>query len=326
VKRCLAGAGLAKGMLAKACLLLCSVLASFGATPLVLAQAHDHSAEVVVPAAAEQGHEHGAHEAVSAVAEPQAELHQHSAVAEAVATPHDHAAPQALVAVPDRDESPAMQEARHMSLMMHGDSLNYLLLGERFERLEGGAQVWEAQAWIGRDLHKFWFKTEGQRDEGETGTAELQALYSRAIAPFWDLQAGLRHDGGQAVDRTYAVLGLQGLAPYWFELDFAAFLSEQGKASARLEAEYELRLSQRLLLQPRLELNYSFADDLAAGIGQGFSESSLGLRLRYELRREFAPYLGIEWSRSFGSTARLLSAQGERSEELRMLLGLRFWY
>jgi copper resistance protein B len=293
----------------------------------VLAQAHDHSTHVVAPAspAPAEVHEHGIDDAVPAVAEPQAELHEHSAAAEAMTAPHDHTAA-APAAVPDRDESPAMQEARHMSLMMHGDSLNYLLLGERFERLEGGAQVWEAQGWVGRDLHKFWFKTEGQREEGETGTAELQALYSRAIAPFWDLQAGLRHDGGQTADRTFAVLGLQGLAPYWFELDLAAFLSEQGKASARLEAEYELRFSQRLLLQPRLELNYGFADDLAAGIGQGFSESSLGLRLRYELRREFAPYLGIEWSRSFGSTARLLSARGERSEELRMLLGLRFWY
>lgn len=213
-----------------------------------------------------------------------------------------------------------------MAMMMHGDSINYLLLGERFERLEGEGFNWEAQGWVGRDLDKLWFKTEGQRAQGTTGRAEVQALYSRAVAPFWDLQAGLRHDTGTGATRTHAVFGLMGLAPYWFELDLAAFVSERGDVSTRLEAEYELRLSQRLLLQPRVELNYSFADDAAAGVGQGFSDTSVGLRLRYEIRREFAPYLGVEWHRAFGTTAQLLDNQGREREDLRVVTGLRFWY
>lgn len=297
------------------------------------AQEHDHDAQAMAsavgtaagapresdPAASGQTPAHLTQPATAAA-------HQHPAADAGSTMPQVHSAQVGTALVPGREEGLAMQDARHMSMKLHGDSVNWLLLGERFERLEGGVQVWEAQGWIGRDLNKVWFKTEGQRDRAETESAELQALYSRAIAPFWDLQVGLRHDGGLGADRSYAVLGLQGLAPYWFELDVATFLSEQGKASARLEAEYELRFSQRLLLQPRLELNYSFADDAAAGIGQGFSETSFGLRLRYELRREFAPYLGLEWTRAHGGTARLLTARDERREALRLLLGLRLWY
>jgi copper resistance protein B len=252
--------------------------------------------------------------------------HDHSAPAAPAAI--DHSAHTAVPAaqVPDRDESAVMQEARHSGMMLHGDAINYLLLGERFERLEGDRFNWEAQGWVGRDLDKLWFKTEGHREQGATERAEVQALFSRAVASFWDLQAGLRHDTGTGATRTHAVFGLQGLAPYWFEVDLAAFVSERGDASARLELEYELRFTQRLLLQPRVELNYSFADDFAAGIGQGFSDTSVGLRLRYEIRREFAPYVGVEWSRASGATAQLLVNQGREREELSVVAGVRVWY
>lgn len=232
----------------------------------------------------------------------------------------------ALSSTQDAD-SAALREARHMSRMMHGDTVNYLLLGERLE-FDDAAFNWEAQGWIGRDLDKLWIKTEGhyERTAQTTEQAEIQALYSRAIAPWWDLQAGLRHADGAGPARSYVAVGLLGLAPYWFEIDSALFLSERGDLSVRMEAEYELRFTQKLLLQPRVELNYSFADDPAVRIGKGMSAASVGLRLRYEFRREFAPYLGVEWRRAYGATAQLLQSASEPREEVTAVAGLRLWY
>lgn len=221
-----------------------------------------------------------------------------------------------------------MAAARERLMHHHGDSLNYLLLAERLEgRLDGerGA-VWEAQGWIGRDISKFWLKTEGEREEGETSEAELQLLYSHAVAPYWDLQAGLRRDFQPGPSQNHLVIGLQGLAPGWFEIDAAAFVSEEGKAGARFEAEYDLRLGQRLILQPRLELNLAFSADEERGIGRGLHASELGLRLRYEIRREIAPYLGLAWRRAFGETEDLQRARGLDAGEFTVLAGFRFWY
>ena len=213
----------------------------------------------------------------------------------------------------------------------HGAQINYLFISERLEYQSNGGEavgVWEAQGWVGSDVNKLWLKTEGEFEfEGsEVEEAEVQALYSRAVGPFWDFQAGIRHDIRPEPSRTHAVLGFQGLAPYWFELDTALFLSDEGVASARLEAEYELRLTQRLILQPRLELNVAFDDDEAIDLGRGVSESELALRLRYEIRREFAPYLGIAWRASFGDTRDIIEEAGGSAEELSIVAGLRFWY
>lgn len=257
------------------------------------------------------------------------------------AAEHDHAA-QAIDHTEHQASSPAeagglaptqpaavTEDEAHSHLMSeHGGSLNFLVLGERFEQGDDDSAVWELQGWLGYDYDKLWLKSEGEYDTqaNRTERSEVQALYSRAIAPFWDLQAGLRRDDAGSEARTYGVIGLMGLAPYWFELDAAAFVSEQGKLSARLEAEYELRFTQKLLLQPRLELNYSFADDAQMRIGEGPGKASFGLRLRYEIRREFAPYLGVEWERAYGATAALLRAAGDEREHLRVVAGLRFWY
>lgn len=218
-----------------------------------------------------------------------------------------------------------------MSMMMHGETLNTYLIAERLERNwndDDDALEWEMQGWIGRDLDKFWFKTEGEYDTNDSRSerTEVQALYSRAIAPYWDLQAGVRQDNGFGPSRSYAVIGLQGLAPYWFELDAAAFVSERGDLSSRLEAEYELRFTQRTLLQSRLELDYAFADDVAIGAGEGLRDASLGLRLRYELRREFAPYIGVEWHKAYGDTATYLGQRGLERDAVNLVAGLRIWY
>ena len=229
------------------------------------------------------------------------------------------------------DNSVAMQEARHMNMMMHGDSINSFILADRIELIsDDGSDIlqWEMQGWVGRDLNKFWFKTEGayDTDSNHSEETEVQALYSKAVAPFWDVQAGVRQDTGLGPSRTYAALGIQGLAPYWFELDAAAFVSERGDLSTRLEAEYDLRFTQRMLLQPRLELNHAFAEDLAIGAGKGLRDASFGLRLRYEIRREFAPYVGVEWHKAYGDTARLQNLRGEQHDSVNVLAGVRIWY
>lgn len=201
------------------------------------------------------------------------------------------------------------------------------------ERLEYRAQAgrdawaWDAEGWIGEDYNKLWIKTEGVKPVGaDTEEAEIQLLYSRLISDFFDVQAGLRQDFAPDPDRTHAVIGIKGLAPHFFELDAAAFVSHKGELAARLKADYELLLTQRLILEPSVELNWSGQTVAARGIGAGLTDYQIGLRLRYEIRREIAPYLGIQWERKTGETADLARDEGERVEELSLLMGLRFWF
>ena len=162
------------------------------------------------------------------------------------------------------------------------------------------------------------------------GDLELQALYSRMIAPFWDFQVGLRYDQqygpGPDQDRTFAVLGVQGLAPYRFEVEPALFVSEDGDISGRLVGTYDLLFSQRLILQPRFESNIAASSVPRFGVGSGINDIQLGLRLRYEIRREFAPYIGVSWQRKFGDTADLARADGEDIHNLAFVGGFRVWF
>lgn len=201
------------------------------------------------------------------------------------------------------------------------------------ERLEVGASddsegyLWDLQGWYGGDINRFWWKSEGEGEFGEEAEgAELQALYSRAMTPFFDLQAGVRYDIRPEPERAHLVLGVQGLAPYWFEVDAAAFLSDEGEVTGRIEAEYDQRITQRLILQPRAELNLSAEDIPELGIGAGASSIEAGVRLRYEIRREFAPYIGIEWEGRFGQTKDFARAVGEDSDETRVVIGIRSWF
>ncbi len=186
--------------------------------------------------------------------------------------------------------------------------------------------VLDGQFWIGRDLDKLWFKTEIERVDGATEEAELQALYSRAIAPYWDMQFGWRGDFRPKPERNWLSVGVQGLAPYFFEVDAALFVGESGRSAARLEAEYEFMFTQRLVLSPEIEINLYGKDDPAVGIGSGLSDIEAGLRLRYEIRREFAPYIGINWSRKFGNTADFAKADGEDIEDTQIVAGIRLWF
>lgn len=211
--------------------------------------------------------------------------------------------------------------------MEHDPMLTFFRVDQLEVRDRGHSNLnWELEGWIGRDLNKLWFKFEGERDDGETEDNELLLLYSRAIAPYWDLQLGVRHDFDPSPERSWAVIGVQGLAPYFFEIDTALFIGESGRTALRFEAEYELLLTQQWVLTPELEANFYGRNDEEIGIGSGFSDLELGLRLRYEVTRKFTPYIGINWERKYGNTADFARQEGEAREETEFIIGLRAWF
>jgi copper resistance protein B len=222
------------------------------------------------------------------------------------------------------------QKRRTELISEHGGMTTIRILIDRLELLARDGRdgyAWEGDAWFGGDYDKLWFKTEG---EGEVGgrleAAEVQALWSRAILPFFDFQLGVRHDVRPRPDRTHLAVGIQGLAPYWFEIDAAAFLSTKGDLTARFEAEYDQRITNRLFIQPRVEFDVAAQDVPELGIGSGLSSAELGLRLRYQFVPEFAPYIGVGYERRFGDTARFARADGEDVGGWSLLLGLRAWF
>jgi copper resistance protein B len=200
-----------------------------------------------------------------------------------------------------------------------------------FDQLEwrdtdaGSALAWDGRIWYGNDYDKALLKSEGERFHGEyEGSAEL--LWEHVISRWWSLQAGVAHDFGEGPSRTWATFGVQGLAPYWFEVEALAYIGEEGRFAASLSTEYEMFLTQRLVLQPKFEVQLYGEDDPANGIGSGFSDGELGLRLRYEIRREFAPYVGVLWSRLFGETADLAREHGGDDSDVQFVAGLRAWF
>lgn len=211
---------------------------------------------------------------------------------------------------------------------MEDEPLLFNLKADEFETADTGDRplLWDAQAWLGKDLNKLWFKSEGERLNGEMEELELQALYSKAVSTYWDFQAGVRHDFEPSPQRSWAVVGMQGLAPYFFEVDTALFLSEEGDVAFRLNAEYELMLTQRLILSPDIEMNFYHHNIPELGLGSGLADMKAGLRLRYEIRREFAPYIGISWKEKFGTTADFSSLEGEDISDTAVVAGIRFWF
>ena len=186
--------------------------------------------------------------------------------------------------------------------------------------------LWDAQGYYGGDIDKLWVKTEGEGRFGQAvEQAEVQALWSHATGPWFDVQLGVRQDFA-GPDRTHLVAGVQGLAPYLFEVDAAAFLSNKGDLTARVEAELDQRITQRLRLQPRVEINLAAQDVPALGIGAGLSDLELGLRLRYEVVREFAPYIGVEQEWRLGGSRRFARAEGEDPSATNFVAGVRLWF
>ena len=241
----------------------------------------------------------------------------------APAPPTDHAAD----AVFGADQ---MAASRKMLRHENGGMAAYSFVSNLAEyRVQKGADGyrWDSEGWFGDDINRLVVKTEGEgtvRRGVESG--EVQALYSRAIGPWFDLQAGIRHDFEPGPARTFATIGFEGIAPYWFEVSGALFLSAKGDLLGRLEGYYDQRITQKLILQPRVELNFAAQDVPANGVGSGLSDAELGLRLRYEIKREFAPYVGVSWESKLGDTARFARIAGDRVKSTSLVFGIRAWF
>ncbi|KZC40549.1 MULTISPECIES: copper resistance protein B [Rhodanobacter] len=214
-------------------------------------------------------------------------------------------------------------------LHLHGSALAGMLLVDQLEAFhgrDGNGQTWEAEGWYGNDSDKLWLRSEGERSRGKLEDGSVEAFWNRNVATFWSTQLGVRHDFGEGPTRDWAAFGVQGLAPYWFEIQATAYVGPSGRTAARLRADYELLFTQRLILQPELEVNLYGKSDPARGIGSGVSDAKLGLRLRYEIRREFAPYIGVVWARHFGATADFAHANHQAVFDRQWVAGLRIWF
>jgi copper resistance protein B len=186
--------------------------------------------------------------------------------------------------------------------------------------------AYDLLAWYGRDYDRAVLKAEGDVDGSSLQEVRTELLWGHAVASFWDTQFGVRYDNGVDPGRGWLAFGVQGLAPYWFGVDAAAYVRDAGHSALRLSADYELLLTQRLILQPRLEANFYGKRDAIRALGSGLSNLVVGMRLRFEIRREFAPYVGIEWTGKYGATADYARALGDAGDETRLVAGVRFWF
>ncbi len=230
--------------------------------------------------------------------------------------------------VTDEDRAAAFPVLRHPH-MSHGPAYYTRVLFNRFEAWggdHGNGQAWEGSASIGGDIHRLWLLSEGGREEGRTTSSSLEVLYGRGMTPWWDVVAGIRHDFRPVSSQTRAAIGIQGMAPHFFELSAMAYLGESGRLTAALEVEYELLLTNRLILQPLLELEFNSKDDPLRRVGSGLGKTETGLRLRYEVDRRFAPYIGFVHERSFGATADFRHGNGQPARDNRWVAGIRFWF
>ena len=213
--------------------------------------------------------------------------------------------------------------------LVHDSGVNSMLLINQLEWQGGsgeGALSWDMKGWLGGDIDRLWLRTEGERSAGRTDSAEAQALWGHAISPWWDLVGGVRQDFKPGDGQTWAAIGAQGMALYNFEAEATLFVGEAGRTAARLEGDYDILLTNRLILQPTAELNFYGRNDPQRGIGSGLADSEVGVRLRYEVRREFAPYVGFTWHRSYGQTAQYARDEGEDASQWRWVAGVRLWF
>jgi len=281
---------------------------------------------------------------LAAQAQPPADPHQHGAAQAPTPPPtpastEDHSAHQAPATRPAAVELPAFipavtdpdREAAFPEVQGHGvhdNAVNYFVL---FDQLEGqggdglGGVSWDTKGWVGQDRNRLWFRAEGERAGGRFDQAQTNLLYGRAISRWWEATAGVRLDTLPDTPRTALAVGVQGLAPYWFEVEASAYVETSGRTHVRVETEYELLLTNRLVLQPLIEFEIYGRGDPERRIGTGLSTGELGLRLRYEFRREFAPYVGVVWNRKFFGTADLAQAAGDRISGARVAVGVRLW-
>ena len=235
------------------------------------------------------------------------------------ASPHE---PIPVLADADRAAAfPQMHTPHHA----HGTGIFSYWLMDRLEWTHTEALAWEVSAWIGGDVRKLLLRSEGHAEHGEVASGNIEILYAQGTSAWWEVVAGVRHDIGRGPSRTWAGFGVQGVAPYKFDVSATAYLGQAGRTAARLEAEYDTLLSQRWMVQWRAEANLHGRNDAALGVGAGLSTIEAGARLRYEIDRRFAPYLGIQYARSFGRTADYRRAQGHAAGETHWVVGVRCW-
>jgi copper resistance protein B len=210
----------------------------------------------------------------------------------------------------------------------HDNGINYFVLFDQLEWETGTEQAafgWDTKAWVGRDRDRAWFRTEGQRSDGDVWDAQTHALYGRQIARWWDVLAGVRQDFAPGPVQTWAAFGIQGLAPYWFNVEATAYVGAEGRNHYRLETEYEFLLTNRLVLQPQAEMEIYGKPDLEHDRDKGLATLDFGFRLRYLIRRELAPYVGVVWHQKHFGTADIARANGDSTGGARFVTGLRFW-
>jgi copper resistance protein B len=214
-------------------------------------------------------------------------------------------------------------------LHMHGGAPAGMLLIDQLEAFHGrdaNGQSWEIQGWYGNDSDKLWLRSEGERSRGKLEDGNVEVLWNRNVATFWSTQLGVRHDFGEGPARSWAAFGIQGLAPYWFELEATGYAGAGGRTAARLRAEYELLFTQRLILQPEAEINLYGKNDPQRRIGRGIADVQFGLRLRYEIRRQFAPYVGVNWVRRVGTSADYARQDRQPVLDWQIVAGVRIWF
>jgi copper resistance protein B len=242
---------------------------------------------------------------------------------------HEHPLPPGgspyIPPITDADRAAAFPDVRGHTV--HDQAIHYFVLFDQLELQTGaGGGRWENSGWIGGDLDRLWFRTEGKAHDGRFAEARAHVLYGRAIARWWDVVAGVRQDVRPGPARTWLAFGIQGLAPYWFEVQATAYVGAGGRTALHLETEYELLLTNRLIAQPLVGVEIFGRSDPERGIGAGLSTAEAGMRLRYELRREVAPYVGLVWSRKYFGTADFARTAGERAQGTRLAAGLRVWF
>lgn len=214
------------------------------------------------------------------------------------------------------------------SMEMNDNASHGMLLIDQLEYAHGyggNGPMWDAEGWYGNDNNKLWLRSEGEGGGGRIDDGDIEALWNHPVSAFWNSQLGIRQDLGMGPHRDWAALGIEGLAPYWIELEATAYAGESGRLAGRLRAEYTLRFTQRWILQPEFEVNLYSKDDPAQDIGSGVSDAQLGLRLRYEITRQCAPYIGLVWTRRFGSTANFSREDQQPVFDRQFVVGIRIW-
>lgn len=245
--------------------------------------------------------------------------HQHAAAEGAPRTP--------IPPVTEADRAAARPpEGGHPA---HDGGIHSYMLADRLELRGSGSQTgfaWDVQGWTGTDLNRLWLFSEGALTEGDAESADIEVLYGHSFATWWDVLAGLRHDEAPGPSRDFLAMGIQGLAPQRFETRAMAYVGDDWRAGLRLEVEYELLFTNRLILQPVIEMQFWSKEDVERGLGSGISTAEAGLRLRYEITRRFAPYVGLSHEHAFGDTADLRREAGESSRETWWVAGVRVWF